>query len=34
MRKKIDLDVTLTGNECGCGHGANEKADVVRRQSF
>lgn len=23
MRKKIDLDVTLTGSECGCGHAAN-----------
>lgn len=28
MRKRIDLNVSLTPSQCGCGHGAKEKSDA------
>lgn len=28
MKKKINLNMTLTRGECGCGHGAEQRADT------
>ena len=28
MRKKIDLNMSLTPGQCGCGHGAEQKSDA------